>query len=147
MELNLSKSSKIINSTIVQNFIKEMEKALMKKEELTNYELGIYDRKEFEFLREFFDKRLSNTSRGETFIVHDKYYNDPKGRYHVAQYKEKQECLKIAFKENLPTDVKIGDVLVKKEDGNYYHDREATNYVRNNLDRIKQQIIAERDKD
>ena len=114
MQLELSKSKQFFKDKNIQNFIHQLEERLTKKDELTNYEIGIYTREKSEFLHNFFDKRMKNLENGETFLVCEKYYNDPDGRYSVTQYIDNYEKMKVAFKENLPEDVKVRRRIIKK---------------------------------
>ena len=107
MQLELSQNKRRMEDKNIQKFMKELEKYLMDKKELTNYEIGLYTREKSKFLHSFFDKRMQNIENGETFLVCEKYDNDSKGRYSVTQYIDNYEKMKIAFKKNLPNDVKI----------------------------------------
>ena len=56
-----------------------------------------------EFLENYFKTELSDLSKGETFIITDKYENDYEyHRYKVTQYKANIEHKCIAFEEDLP---------------------------------------------
>lgn len=84
-------------------------------------------------------------SKGEIFLVTNKYENDYEyHRYKVAQYIEGHERKYIAFEKNLPENVKLGDI-VRKIDGKYIYDKQATQYIKNSLNEMKQDIIDKRD--
>lgn len=148
MELNLNKiTDKLGQNELVKKFIEELGKALenlnnknMKNNELTTEEEMEFERKEFSFLQEYFKKELSDLSNGEVYIVTNKYDNDELQRYKVAQYKNNLECKYIAFKKDLPQNVQLGDV-VRKINGSYIYDEQATLYVKNAINEIKQEII------
>lgn len=139
MDLNLNiMAEKIIKNEFMQNFIKELSKALenynnvnlkgenMDSIKLTPKEELEFDRKEFNFLQNYFKRELSDLSKGEIYIVTNKYENDTElHRYKVTQYKDNCECKYIAFKKNLPPNVQIRDV-VRKINGKYIYDEQAT---------------------
>ena len=107
--------------------------------------LKVLLRKKWDLLENYFEKELSDLSKGEIFLVTNKYENDYEyHRYKVAQYVEGHERKYIAFKKDLPENVQLGDV-VRKIDGKYIFDRQATQYVKNSLNEIKQDIINNRD--
>jgi len=157
LELDLnSKMGELAKSNSAEKFIKELSEALEKynkenKEKqdvvdvkLTNTEEAELDRREFDFLQEYFAKELEDKTKGEIFIVTNKYENDKEyHRYKVAQYKDNLECKRIAFEEDLPENTKIRDV-VRKIDEKYIYDEKATEYVKGALNRIKQDIISNR---
>ena len=149
MELNLNKMiDKIKQSDFVEKFIKELSKELkngeMKMEfNLTEDEELEYEREEFKFLQDYFQQELSDTSSGEIYIVTDKYENDEYHRYKVTQYKNNLECKYIAFAIVLPENVQLRDG-VRKVDDKYIYDQEATLYVKESLNNIKQNIINNR---
>ena len=160
MELNLDMIvDKIKKNDIIENFIKELSKALEKmnnKNEveikgekmdnitLTNEEEVELEKKEFNFLQNFFKEELSNLSKGEPYIVTNKYENDSEyHRYKITQYKDYLECKYIVFEKDLPVNVKLRDI-VRKIDGKYIYDEQATNYVSNSIEKIKQDIINKR---
>ena len=62
----------------------------------------------------------------------------------MAQYKDNLECKYIAFEKDLPKNVQLGDV-VRKIDGKYIYDRQATQYVNNYINKIKRDIINNRE--
>ena len=147
MELNLDMIvDKIKKNDFIENFIKELSKALEKmnnKNELqikgekmdnitlTNEEEVELEKKEFNFLQ----------SKGEPYIVTNKYENDSEyHRYKITQYKDNLECKYIVFEKDLPVNVKLRDVI-RKIDGKYIYDEQATNYVSNSIEKIKQDII------
>lgn len=160
MELDLNKmTEKLEQNEFVRNFIKELGEVLenfnnknnkLKGEEMNNAQLTAeeeleFDRKEFSFLQDYFSKKSLNTSKGEIYIVTNKYENDNEyHRYKVAQYKDNLECKYIAFEKDLPENVQLGDV-VRKIDGKYIYDKQATQYVSNSINKIKQDIIKNRD--
>ena len=141
MELNLNKIVESIKqSDFVENFIKELSNALvnynknnmkvngknMNNIELTAEEELEFDKKEFEFLQDYFKKELSDLSNGEIYIVTNKYENDNEyNRYKVAQYKDNLECKYIAFEKDLPENVQLRDI-VRKINGKYIYDGQAT---------------------
>lgn len=157
MELDLSeKMEKMAKSNSAEKFIKELGEALDKynresKEEqdaanikLTNTEEAELDRREFDFLQDYFANELKDKSKGEIFIVTNKYENDKEyHRYKIAQYKDNLECKRIAFEGDLPENTKVRDV-VRKIDGKYVYDEEATRYVKSAINKIKQDIIINR---
>lgn len=157
MDLNLNSiTEKLARNEFVQNFIEELSKALqnydkksainledknMDNIKLTDNEELEFERKKFNFLQNYFKKELSDLSKGEIYIVTNKYENDDKyNRYKVTQYKDNLECKYITFKEDLPSNVQLGDV-VRKINGKYIYDDQATKYVKDNLSRIKQDIV------
>lgn len=122
------------------------EKLNKDKTMLTNDEEIKFSRDKFKFLQNYFIKELSNLEKGEIFIVTNKYENDIKlHRYKVAQYKNNFECKYIAFEKDLPENVKLGDV-VRKIDGKYIYDEQATKYVNDSIKQIKEDIINSRNK-
>ena len=158
MNLDLNKiTKKIEQNDFINNFIEELGETLenfkQEKEEkvekvdnieLTSEEDLEFYRKKWDFLEEFFKEELSDLSKGETFIVTDKYENDYEyHRYKVTQYKDNTEYKRIAFEKDLPENVQLGDV-VRKKDGKYIYDSEATQYVNNTINKIKQNIIKQR---
>ena len=101
-------------------------------------------KKKSNFLHEYFKKELLDSSKGEIFIVTNKYENDYKlHRYKVAQYVDNYECKYIAFEKDLPENVKLGDV-VRKIDGKYILDAQATKYVNDTINGFKRDIINSR---
>lgn len=159
MELDLNRiTEKIQQNDFIKNFIKELSEALenfshqnkvkgekMEEVKLTPEEDLIFYRKKWDLLENYFEKELSDLSKGEIFLVTNKYENDYEyHRYKVAQYVEGHERKYIAFKKDLPENVQLGDV-VRKIDGKYIFDRQATQYVKNSLNEIKQDIINNRD--
>ena len=141
MELNLNKIvENIKQNDFIENFIKELSNALLNYnknnmkvngENMNNIELTVeeeleFDKKEFEFLQEYFKTKLSDLSNGEIYIVTNKYENDDENqRYKVTQYKNNMECKYIAFEKDLPENVQLQDV-VRKVNGKYIYDDEAT---------------------
>lgn len=163
MRLDLNRmAEKIEQNEFVKNFIKELGNALenlnnknrvgLKAEKMDNVKLTAeeeleFDRKEFSFLQDYFEKELLKSSKGEIYIVTNKYENDNEyHRYKVAQYKNNLECKYIAFEKDLPENVQLGDV-VRKIDGKYIYDRQATQYVNNYINKIKRDIINNRDEE
>lgn len=159
MELDLNRiTEKLQQNDFIKNFIKELSEALenfshqnkvkgekMEEVKLTPEEDLIFYRKKWDLLENYFKKELSDLSKGEIFLVTNKYENDYEyHRYKVAQYVEGHERKYIAFKKDLPENVQLGDV-VRKIDGKYIFDRQATQYVKNSLNEIKQDIINNRD--
>lgn len=159
MELELNRiAEKLQQNDFIKNFIKELSEALenfshqnkvkgekMEEVKLTPEEDLKFYRKKWDFLENYFEKELSDLSKGEVFIVTNKYENDYEyHRYKVAQYVEGHERKYIAFEKDLPENVQLGDV-VRKIDGKYIYDKQATQYVKNSLNEIKQDIIDKRD--
>lgn len=159
MELELNRiAEKLQQNDFIKNFIKELSEALenfshqnkvkgekMEEVKLTPEEDLKFYRKKWDFLENYFEKELSDLSKGEIFLVTNKYENDYEyHRYKVAQYVEGHERKYIAFEKDLPENVQLGDV-VRKIDGKYIFDRQATQYVKNSLNEIKQDIINNRD--
>ena len=158
MDLNLNRiTEKMENNSFIRNFIKEMseylEKVNNKKEikiekmeqiKLTDEEDLEFYRKKWDFLENYFEKELLDLSKGEIFIVTNKYENDEEDhRYKVTQYKNNIEHKCIAFEKDLPENVQLGDV-VRKVDGKYIYDKQATQYVSESISKIKQEIINNR---
>ena len=158
MELELNRiAEKLQQNDFIKNFIKELIEALenfshqnkvkgekMEEVKLTPEEDLIFYRKKWDLLENYFEKELSDLSKGEIFLVTNKYENDYEyHRYKVAQYVEGHERKYIAFKKDLPENVQLGDV-VRKVDGKYIYDKQATLYVRDSLNKIKQDIINKR---
>ena len=160
MDLNLNKiTEKIEQDFFIKNFIKELNEYLNKVNhgnevkgekmddiKLTPEEDFEFYKKKWDFLENYFNKELSNLSSGEVFIVTDKYENDNEyHRYKVTQYKNNIEHKCIAFEKDLPENVRLGDV-VRKVDEKYIYDEQATQYVNDFLNNIKQDIISNRNK-
>ena len=158
MELELNRiAEKLQQNDFIKNFIKELSEALensshqnkvkgekMEEVKLTPEEDLKFYRKKWDFLENYFEKELSDLSKGEIFLVTNKYENDYEyHRYKVAQYVEGHERKYIAFEKYLPENVQLGDV-VRKIDGKYIYDKQATQYVKNSLNEIKQDIIDKR---
>lgn len=158
MNLDLNRiTEKISKNDFIKNFIKELEDTLenfnskneVKDERMENTELTIEEDKEFyrqeaKFLQDYFKKELQDMSKGEIFIVTNKYENDVQyHRYKVAQYKNNMECKYIAFESDLPENVQIGDV-VKKMNGKYIYCEKETEYVKSCINEIKEDIIDKR---
>lgn len=159
MELDLNRiTEKLQENDFIKNFIKELSEVLenfshqnkikgekMEEVKLTPEEDLKFYRMKWDFLENYFEKELSNLSKGEIFLVTNKYENDYEyHRYKVAQYVEGHERKYIAFEKDLPENVQLGDV-VRKIDGKYIYDKQATQYVKNSLNEIKQDIIDTRD--
>lgn len=109
------------------------------EEERVSFNKFIYN------VQDYFEKESLNSSKGELYIVKNKYENDNEyHRYKVAQYKDNLECKYIAFEKDLPENVRLGDV-VRKIDGKYIYDRQATQYVNNYINKIKRDIINNRE--
>ena len=148
---------KLEQNDFIKNFMKELSEALenfnkknqLKGEkmdyiELTKEEDMEFYRKKWDFLENYFNKELSDLSKGEIFIVTNKYENDYEyHRYKITQYKNHKECKYIAFEKDLPENVKLGDV-VRKIDGKYIYDEQATKYVTDSINKIKEDIINKR---
>lgn len=158
MELDLNRiTEKLQQNDFIKNFIKELCEALddfshqnqvkgekMEEVELTPEEDLDFYRKESKFLQNYFKNELSDLSKGEIYLVTNKYENDYEyHRYKVAQYIEGHERKYIAFEKDLPENVQLGDI-VRKIDGRYIYDKQATQYVKNSLNEIKQDIIDKR---
>ena len=148
---------KLEQNDLIKNFMKEVSEALenfnkknqLKGEkmdyiELTKEEDMEFYRKKWDFLENYFNKELSDLSKGEIFIVTNKYENDYEyHRYKITQYKNHKECKYIAFEKDLPENVKLGDV-VRKIDEKYIYDEQSTNYVTDSINKIKEDIINKR---
>ncbi len=152
MDLNINRiTEKITESDFMKNFIIELNKEVeklrggkMEDVKLTSKEQIEFERKEFIFLQEYFEKELSDLSKGEIFIVTNKYEDDKEyHRYKVTQYKNNLECKYIAFEKDLPNDVQLGDI-VRKINGRYIFDSQATQYVKKYRNKIKQDLIENR---
>ncbi len=159
MELELNRiAEKLQQNDFIKNFIKELSEALenfshqnkvkgekMEEVKLTPEEDLKFYRNKWDFLENYFEKELSDLSKGEIFLVTNKYENDYEyHRYKVTQYIEGHERKYIAFEKDLPENVQLGDV-VRKIDGKYIYDKQATQYVNNSINKIKQDIINKRD--
>ena len=135
----------------VKEFIKELGEYLemknnkkMENIELTPEEDLDFYRKKSDFLQEYFKNELSDLKNGEIFMVTDKFENDSEyHRYKVAQYKNDKECKYIAFEKDLPENIKIGD-MVRKVDGKYLLDEQATEFVNDSINNIMNEIIKNR---
>lgn len=148
---------KLEQNDFIKNFMKELSEALenfnnknelkgekMEDIKLTQEEDMEFYRKKWDFLENYFNKELSDLSKGEIFIVTNKYENDYEyHRYKVTQYKNNKECKYITFEKDLPENVKLGDV-VRKVDGKYIYDEQATKYVTDSINKIKEDIINKR---
>ena len=158
MDLGLDRlTDKLQQNDFIKNFIEELTNALenlgnqnqSKGEKMVDIKLideedWKFYREKWDFLENYFKKELSDLSKGETFIVTDKYENDYEyHRYKVTQYKNDKECKYIAFEKDLPENVKLSDV-VRKIDGKYIYDEQATKYVNDSIKQIKEDIINSR---
>lgn len=158
MELDLNRiTEKLQQNDFIKNFIKELSEVLenfnhqnkvkgekMEEVKLTPEEDLIFYRKKWDLLENYFEKELSDLSNGEIFLVTNKYENDYEyHRYKVAQYVEGHERKYITFEKDLPENVKLGDI-VRKIDGKYIYDKQATQYIKNSLNEMKQDIIDKR---
>lgn len=158
MDLDLNRiTEKIEQNDFIKNFMKELSKALenfsdqkeLKGEKMDDIkltreeDLKLY-RKQSNFLQEYFKDELTDLSKGEIFLVTNKYENDYEyHRYKVAQYIDNHERKYIAFEKDLPKNVKLGDV-VRKIDGKYIYDEKATKYVNDTINGFKRDIINSR---
>lgn len=158
MELELNRiSEKLKQNDFVKNFINELSEALenfSNQEKVKSKKIGEikltpeedlkFYRNKWNFLEKYFKEELSDLSKGEMFYVTNKYENDHEyHRYKVAQYVDGHERKYIAFEKDLPENVQLGDV-VRKIDGKYIYDKQATQYIKKSLNEIKQRIINER---
>ena len=158
MELELKKiAEKLKQNDFVENFINELSEALKNfsiQEKVKSKKIGEvrltpeedikFYRKKWNFLENYFEKELSDLSKGEIFLVTNKYENDYEyHRYKVTQYVKGHERKYIAFEKDLPDNVQLGDV-VRKINGKYIYDKQATQYINKSLNGIKQRIINER---
>ncbi len=148
---------KLEQNEFIKNFMQELSETLekinsrneLKGEKMDDIKLTPEEdmelyRKKWSFLEGYFSKELSNLSKGDTFIVTDKYENDYEyHRYKVTQYKNNKECKYIAFEKDLPENIKLGDV-VRKVGGKYIYDEQATKYVTDSINKIKEDIINKR---
>lgn len=158
MELELNKiAKKLKQNDFVKNFINELSEELENfsiQEKVKSKKIGeikltpeedlkVYKNK-WNFLEKYFKEELSDLSKGEIFLVTNKYENDYEyHRYKVTQYVEGHERKYIAFEKDLPENVQLGDV-VRKTNGKYIYDKQATQYIKKSLNGIKQRIINER---
>lgn len=158
MELELNKiAEKLKQNDFVENFINELSEVLKNfsiQEKVKSKKIGeikltpeedlkVYKNK-WNFLEKYFKEELSDLSKGEIFLVTNKYENDYEyHRYKVTQYVEGHERKYIAFEKDLPENVQLGDV-VRKTNGKYIYDKQATQYIKKSLNEIKQRIINER---
>lgn len=117
---------------LIENFMKELSNALANSNNsvnniaLTAEEELEFDRREFEFLQDYFRKELSDLRNGEIYMVTNKYEKDEEHhRYKVAQYKDDKEYKYIAFEKDLPENVQLRDI-VRKVNGSYIYDGQAT---------------------
>ena len=152
MNLDLNRViEKVGQNEFVTEFIKELGEYLemknnkkMENIELTPEEDLDFYRKKSDFLQEYFKNELSDLKNGEIFMVTDKFENDSEyHRYKVAQYKNDKECKYIAFEKDLPENIKIGD-MVRKVDGKYLLDEQATEFVNDSINNIMNEIIKNR---
>ena len=152
MNLDLNRViEKVGQNEFVKEFIKELGDYLdmqnnkkMENIELTPEEDLDFYRKKSDFLQEYFKNELSDLKNGEIFMVTDKFENDSEyHRYKVAQYKNDKECKYIAFEKDLPENIKIGD-MVRKVDGKYLLDEQATEFVNDSINNIMNEIIKNR---
>ena len=152
MNLDLNRViEKVGQNEFVKEFIKELGEYLemknnkkMENIELTPEEDLDFYRKKSDFLQEYFKNELSDLKNGEIFMVTDKFENDSEyHRYKVAQYKNDKECKYIAFEKDLPENIKIGD-MVRKVDGKYLLDEQATEFVNDSINNIMNEIIKNR---
>ena len=156
--INVNINVKVENSEqneLGKKFIEELTETLKKfNNEETNIEdVKLTEDEEWEFYKEkrdflhsLFEKELSNLEKGEIYIVTDKYENDiENNRYKVTQYKNNAEYKYVTFSKNLPKNIKIGDV-VRKVDGKYMYDEEATRYINDTINKLKKDIIDKRNK-
>ncbi len=158
MDLDLNRiTEKIEQNDFIKNFMKELSEALenfshqkelkgekMDDIKLTQEEDLEFYRKKSNFLQEYFKEELEDLSKGEIFLVTNKYENDYEyHRYKVAQYKDNHERKYIAFEKDLPENVQLGDV-VRKVDGKYIYDGQATKYVNDSINGFKRDIINSR---
>lgn len=152
MNLNLSRiGKKILQNDFIKNFTQELSKALENNtnKKINNIELTPEENIEFckqqdKFLQNYFKNELNNLDKGEVFIVTNKYENDDEyHRYKVTQYKNNLECKYITFEKDLPENVHLGDV-VRKINGKYIYDEQATKYVNNSINKLKEDIINNR---
>ena len=132
MELNLNKIiENIKQNDFIENFIKELGDASFHNNNANNIELTAeeeleFDRREFDFLQNYFRKELSDLSNGEIYMVTNKYENDEEyHRYKVAQYKDNREYKYITFEQDLPENIQLRDI-VRKINGRYIYDGHAT---------------------
>ena len=155
MKLELNRiTEKLQQNDFVKKFIKELSETLenfnrqnkvkdknVEEVKFTQEEDLEFYRKKWDFFESYFKKELSDLSKGEIFIITNKYENDYEyHRYKVTQYKNNKECKYITFKNDLPENVQLGDV-VRKIDGKYIYDKQATQYVKESINKIKQEII------
>ena len=156
IELNI-KVENLEENELAKDFIKELSDALnnfdnkneLKGNKINNVRLTAqeeleFNKKEFTFLQDYFKKELTDLSKGEIYIVTNKYENDKEyHRYKVAQYKNNLECKYVVFGKDLPKNIKLRDV-VRKINGKYIYDERDTQYVNNSINKIKEEIIKNR---
>lgn len=158
MDIDLDRiTERIKQNNFINDFMEELNKALekfspknefrgdkMDEVKLTQQEELEFDKRRGDFLENFFKEELSDLSKGEIYIVTDKYEEDYEyHRYKVTQYINNIERKRIALEKDLPENVQIGDI-VRKIDGKYIYDEEATQYIKENIDRIKQEVLEAR---
>lgn len=159
MNLDLNRiTENLQQSDFVKKFIGELSETIenfnnkneIKGEKMDGVKLTQEEEIEFEeerwnFLENYFKKELEDTSKGEIFIVTNKYENDDEyHRYKVTQYKNNIEHKCVIFEKDLPENVQLGDVVRKVEDGKYILDEKETEYVKTRLDKIKEDIVKKR---
>ena len=158
MNLDLNRiTEKIEQNDFIKNFIKELSDTLesfihqkdlkggkMEDVKLTQEEDLEFYRRKSDFLQKYFKEELKDLSKGEIFLVTNKFENDYEyHRYKVAQYIDNHERKYIAFEKDLPQNVQLGDV-VRKKDGKYIYDAQATKYVNDSINEFKRDIINNR---
>ena len=150
-DINLNINISVEQDDLTRKFIKELTETLEEYNNSLNDDLKLteaeemlfYKQKEI-FLQEFFKKELDNTEKGQIFLVTDKYENDTElHRYKVTQYKNNAEYKYVTFEKDLPENIKINDV-VRKINEKYIYDEEATQFIKEELIKIKNDIINNR---
>ena len=150
-DINLNINISVDQDDLTRKFIKELTETLEEYNNTLNNDLTLTETEEMEFykqkesfLQEFFKKELENTEKGQIFLVTDKYENDTElHRYKVTQFKNNAEYKYVTFEKDLPENIKINDV-VRKIDEKYIYDEEATRYIKDELIKIKNNIIKNR---
>lgn len=150
MNLGFEKGNKKEYNSFIEKFIKELSDMInkIKEEEKKMVEIILtpeqeleFTRKEFDFLHSFFEKELS---KNEIYIVTDKYENDEElHRYKITQYKDNMQFKYVTFEKDLPENVQLNDV-VRKVDGKFIHDEQATQYIKESLESIKLNIAQKK---
>ena len=131
LKLNGIMNTPILNmaKSLIQDLTKELSKEEIK---LTNEQELKYASEEAQFLNQYMkDKDL--------YIVNSKPYDD---RYKLKQYADNKINMYRVNEKDISGNVKIGDVL-RKQDFQYIVDKKETNYIKNELEKLKVKIYNE----